>query len=70
LPPAWIGVGTCDLFCDEDIDYAGRLRASGVACKLDIVNGAFHGFDLVLPNAGVSQAFRSAQTVALAAALG
>ena len=46
LPPAWIGVGTCDLFCDEDIDYAGRLRESGVPCELDIVNGAFHGFDL------------------------
>jgi acetyl esterase/lipase len=70
LPPAWIGVGTCDLFCEEDIAYAGRLRKAGVPCELDIVSGAFHGFDLVLPKAGVSQAFRSAQTAALAVALG
>ena len=25
LPPAWIGVGTLDLFHDEDVAYAGRL---------------------------------------------
>jgi len=69
LPPAWIGVGTLDLFRDEDVAYADRLRAAGVACELDLVEGAFHGFDLVRPKAGVSQAFRSAQVAALVAAL-
>jgi acetyl esterase/lipase len=70
LPPAWIGVGTSDLFYEEDVAYAERLNAAGVPCELDVVEGAFHGFDLVRPNAGVSQAFRSAQMAALAAALG
>jgi len=69
LPPAWIGVGTSDLFHDEDVDYAGRLRAAGVDCDLDVVPGAFHGFDLVRPKAGVSQEFRAAQLAALAGAL-
>jgi len=69
LPPAWIGVGTLDLFYAEDVAYAERLNAAGVACALDVIPGAFHGFDLVAPKAGVSQAFRSAQIAALAAAL-
>jgi acetyl esterase/lipase len=46
LPPAWIGVGTCDLFHDEVVTYARRLKEAGVPCTLRIVEGAFHGFDL------------------------
>ena len=45
LPPAFIGVGTLDLFVDEDIDYAQRLNAAGVPAELIVVPGAFHGFD-------------------------
>jgi acetyl esterase/lipase len=69
LPPAWIGVGTLDLFHDEALAYAGRLREAGVDCALDVVEGAFHGFDLVRPRADVSKAFHSAQAAALGAAL-
>lgn len=68
LPPAWLGVGSLDLFADEDTAYAGRLRAAGVPCELLVVDGAFHGFDLVGPNAGVSRSFRAAQVDALARA--
>ena len=35
LPPAWIGVGTFDLFYEEDVAYADRLRAAGVQCEAD-----------------------------------
>jgi acetyl esterase/lipase len=45
LPPAFIGVGTLDLFCDEDIDFSQRLNAAGVPAELIVVPGAFHGFD-------------------------
>ena len=69
LPPAWVGVGTLDLFRDEDIAYADRLRAAGVSCALDVVEGAFHGFDLIRPKAEVSRAFRAEQVAALGAAL-
>lgn len=68
LPPAWIGVGTLDLFHDEDVAYAERLRAAGVECDLDIVDGAFHGFDSVCAGAPVSKAFAAAQAAAFATA--
>lgn len=57
LAPAWIGVGTLDPLHDENVEYARRLEDAGVACDLDIVTGAFHGFDIVAPFAGVSRAF-------------
>lgn len=66
LPPAWIGVGSLDLFAAEDTTFAERLRAAGVPCDLLVVPGAFHGFDLVSPNAPVSRSFRAAQVEALA----
>lgn len=45
LPPAFIGVGSLDLFYDEDVDYAQRLTAAGVLTELIAVQGGFHGFD-------------------------
>lgn len=70
LPPAWIGVGTHDLFYDEDLAYADRLRRAGVPCTLHEVRGAYHGFDLIEHAAPVSRDYRGAQLSALAAALG
>jgi acetyl esterase/lipase len=69
LPPAWIGVGTHDLFHDEDLAYAERLTAAGVPCQVEVVPGAFHGFDLVVPKAAVSQSFFASQCASLRAAL-
>ena len=69
LAPAWIGVGTLDLFHDEDVEYARRLDDSGVPCELHLVPGAFHGFDAVFPKAGISQQFWRQQARALAGAL-
>lgn len=69
LPPAWIGVGTHDLFHDEDLEYARRLRDAGVPCHVDVVDGAFHGFDMVAPKAQVSQLFFDSQCEMLRAAL-
>ncbi|MGA2835558.1 MAG: alpha/beta hydrolase [Acidimicrobiales bacterium] len=68
LPAAWVGVGTLDLFHDEDLAYAGRLRSAGVDCAAVEVPGAFHGFDLVA-KAPVVRGFRAAQVAALAGAL-
>ena len=69
LPPAWIGVGTADLFHDEDVAYAERLRASGVPCTLEVVPGAYHGFDATTPRAEVSRAFLASRDRALREAL-
>jgi len=65
LPPAWIGVGTCDLFHDEDLAYARRLEASGVPTELVVVEGGFHAFDTVDPEADVSRAFFRSQVGAI-----
>jgi acetyl esterase/lipase len=69
LPPAWIGVGTNDLFHDEDLAYAERLTAAGVRCDVEIIPGAFHGFDQIAPKAQVSRRFFDSQCDSLRAAL-
>lgn len=69
LPPAWIGVGTVDLFHDEDVAYARRLEDAGVECRLDVVEGAFHGFDRTAPFARISRDFVSSRDAAIASAL-
>jgi acetyl esterase/lipase len=70
LPPAWIGVGTLDVFFDEDVEYARRLVDAGVACELEIVPGAFHGFDALYTKKDVSRRFLDAQVAALRGAFG
>lgn len=65
LPPAWIGVGTHDLFLDEDLAYAAALSAAGVPCAVEVIDGAFHGFDSIRPKAAVAQRFRRSQADAL-----
>ncbi|MGY1714335.1 alpha/beta hydrolase [Geodermatophilus sp. SYSU D01106] len=70
LPPAWIGVGTNDLFHDEDTTYARRLRAADVPTELHVVPGGYHAFDLTEVWAPVSREFLRLRTRALAAALG
>ncbi|ACU37457.1 alpha/beta hydrolase [Actinosynnema mirum] len=57
LPPAWIGVGDVDLFHDEDVEYARRLRAAGVDVTLDVAPGAPHGFDGIVPDSPVTSDF-------------
>ena len=69
LPPAWIGVGSLDLFFDEDVAYARRLLDAGVPCDTVIVPGAFHGFDALFRNKPVSRQFWQQQAAALRGAL-
>ncbi len=51
LPPAWIGVGELDVFHDENVAYAERLRAAGVPCELVTVPGMYHGADGIVQKA-------------------
>jgi len=69
LAPAWIGVGTNDLFRDEDLAYAERLRSAGVPCAVEVVPGVFHGFDVIVSKAQVSQRFFDSECDSLRAAL-
>lgn len=65
LPPAFIGVGSIDLFVDEDISYAHRLIDAGVAAELIVVPGAFHGFDVIARDATIVKQFNQAKLRAL-----
>lgn len=70
LAPAWIGVGEFDLFHDEDVDYARRLREGGVGCELVTVPGMYHGADSVQPSPPSMVAFLGSASAALARAIG
>lgn len=70
LAPAWIGVGSLDLFHDEDVAYAARLREAGVDCQLQVVAGMYHGADGLFPQADAMKQFAGGFLDALHAALG
>lgn len=65
LPPTFIGVGSIDLFVDEDVAYAQRLIDAGVPTTLSVVPGAFHGFDSHAPATDLAKAFVVARNTAL-----
>ena len=69
LPPAWLGVGTLDLFHDEDLAYAERLKAAGVPCEVHIARGAFHGFDRIAAKSSVARAYFESQVASLRRAM-
>lgn len=69
LPPAWIGVGDIDLFHDEDVAYAQRLRAAGVPVELVVVPGMPHGADTFSADAPAMVAFNDSKIEALRRAL-
>ncbi len=50
LPPAFIAVGTLDLFCMSCLNYTARLTCAGVNTEFHIIPGVFHGFDLLMPD--------------------
>ncbi|MEM7127767.1 MAG: alpha/beta hydrolase [Chloroflexota bacterium] len=69
LPPTYIGVGTPDLFRDEDIAYAQRLIAAGVPTELHVYVDGFHGFDNLVAESDTAQRFTAEYTQLLARVL-
>lgn len=55
LPPAYLDVGGLDIFAAEDVSFAHRLLAAGVPVELHVYPGCPHAFDLLVPDADVSQ---------------
>ena len=54
LPPAWLCVGDGELFHDEVIRYADRLRSEGVEVALDLIPGGVHGFENWAPGTSMT----------------
>jgi acetyl esterase/lipase len=62
LPPAFIDVGTAEVFRDEDVAYASTIWACGGVAELHVWPGGFHGFDLMAPHTALAQAMTAART--------
>ncbi|GAA1652080.1 alpha/beta hydrolase [Actinoplanes couchii] len=61
LPPAFIDVGSAETFRDEDVAYASRIWQAGGQAELHVWPGGFHGFDVMVPSAALSQDARAAR---------
>ncbi|MGQ0495516.1 alpha/beta hydrolase (plasmid) [Komagataeibacter intermedius] len=70
LPPTFIGVGSMDLFLCEDLEYARRLMAAGIPTEVMVVPGAYHVFDMFVPDAELSRRFMDAYCAGLKRTLG
>ena len=69
LPPAYICVGTMDMFVDEDIAYAQAMLAADVPVELHVYPGAFHGSPSSIPEAALSVRWSADEQGALDRAL-
>lgn len=55
LAPAYLEVGSAEIFRSEVIDYASRIWRVGGSAELHVWSGGFHGFQ-AYPHAAVAQA--------------
>lgn len=55
LPPAFIDVGSAEIFRDEAIAYADALWSAGGDAELHVWPGAFHACDIFAPHAALSR---------------
>jgi len=69
LPPAYVDVGELDVLRDEVIEYAARLNRHGISTELHVYPGAYHGWDVLSPDAAVSKRAVAERQAALRAAL-
>jgi len=61
LPPAFIDVGSAEIFRDEAVAYAQRLWEAGVDVELHVWPGAFHACDIFAAHATISRAMIAAR---------
>ena len=69
LPPAFIDVGTVDLFRDEDIAFAQRLMQAGVPTELHINPGSYHAAETFASESALAQRIWAMRIAALKRAL-
>ncbi|WP_433378028.1 alpha/beta hydrolase [Streptosporangium sp. CA-115845] len=69
LPPAFIDVGTVDLFRDEDIAFAQRLMQAGVPTELRVNPGSYHASETFASEAALSKRIWAGRIDALRRAL-
>lgn len=55
LPPAFIDVGTAEIFRDEAVAYATAMWEAGGDAELHVWAGGFHAFDIFAPHTALSR---------------
>ena len=55
LPPIYIEVGDLDIFHDEDVNFASRLRDVGGDVQFHLRPGCPHGYEVVAPKSRIAQ---------------
>ncbi|MES2170487.1 MAG: alpha/beta hydrolase fold domain-containing protein [Actinomycetota bacterium] len=69
LPPMYLDTGELDLFHDEDVAFAERVRAAQGSIDLFVEPAAVHAFELIAPDATVSRTAVARRRAWLATAL-
>ncbi|MEV5983275.1 alpha/beta hydrolase [Streptomyces sp. NPDC052114] len=62
LPPAYVDVGSAEMFRDEAVAYANGIWQAGGQAELHVWPGAFHGFDGMAPRAALTRDARDTRT--------
>lgn len=70
LPPTFLDVGDRDLFVDEVVTFAQRLRSAGVPTELHVYPGLFHAGEHMAPTARLSRQVVTNRVRALGRAFG
>ena len=55
LPPAFLDVGSAEIFRDETVAYADALWNAGGQAELHVWPGGFHAFDIFAPHTALSR---------------
>lgn len=55
LPPAYTFVCTAEPFYCETLDFIAALKGAGIEAQVDVYEGLFHAFDMILPWMAVSR---------------
>ena len=69
LPSTFIDVGDVDMFHDEDLEFAGRLKDAGVEVELHVNPGSYHASEVFAPTAALSAKIWATRIAALQKAL-
>lgn len=62
LPPAYVEVGSAEIFRDEGVAYANAIWQAAGQAELHVWPGACHGFDSLAPRAALTRDARDART--------
>jgi acetyl esterase/lipase len=62
LPPAFISVGSAEVFRDEDVAYASKIWACGGQTELHVWPGGFHGSTQFMKDAQISKDHNATRT--------